>query len=326
MSKLQSWQTATGALICAVALAACGGGSGGGGGGGSTTSTEPGQASDSAQSLKIASDGLNQINARRTQAGMPALERSALVDTAARGHSDYQRLNKEVTHEQTVGKRGFTGVKLYDRLEKAGYTVPNASWAYGEVISAIATLDGAVLADELITAIYHRFAIFDPSYKQIGAGAATGASNYTYFTTNFAANGSYGPGIGTGNLAIWPADGQAGVSRNFFSDSETPDPVNDESLGEKINEVGYPVSVHADVNSIVRVTSFTIRPRGGADLRVKLLIREPAGKAVDVNTPISAASIIPLAPLAANTIYDVSFSGTVSGLPRTKTWSFTTKS
>jgi hypothetical protein len=40
---------------------------------------------------------------------------------------------------------------------------------------------------------------------------------------------------------------------------------------------------------------------------------------------VPAAAIIPLAPLAAGTTYDVSFSGTVDGTALSKSWSFTTK-
>jgi hypothetical protein len=65
-----------------------------------------------------------------------------------------------------------------------------------------------------------------------------------------------------------------------------------------------------------------VRPRGGAtDLATRLLVR---GR--DPNTTMSSvAAIVPLSPLAANTTYDVSFTGTVSGAAVSKTWSFTTK-
>jgi hypothetical protein len=47
---------------------------------------------------------------------------------------------------------------------------------------------------------------------------------------------------------------------------------------------------------------------------------------VDKNTTMdSVAAIVPLAPLAAHTTYDVTFTGTVGGAAVTRTWSFTTK-
>ena len=88
-----------------------------------------------------------------------------------------------------------------------------------------------------------------------------------------------------------------------------------------LNEVGYPVSVHADIDVNVVVQSFTIRPRGGADLETRL-IKE--GETTQKTTS-SAAAIVPLAVLKANTVYDVSFTGTLNNIAKTHTWSFTTK-
>jgi hypothetical protein len=86
------------------------------------------------------------------------------------------------------------------------------------------------------------------------------------------------------------------------------------------NEVGYPISVHGDVTSTVTVKSFTVRPRGGADLPTRLL-----ASAVDSHTPKSGAAIVPLAVLKSNTVHDVSFAGTVDGIAVSLNWSFTTR-
>jgi hypothetical protein len=106
------------------------------------------------------------------------------------------------------------------------------------------------------------------------------------------------------------------VQTTFNSDFEEPDPVPD------ADNVGYPISIHANLDKTVVVQSFTVRPHGAAaDLATRLLV-----KGRDPNTTMSSvAAIVPIAPLAANTTYDVSFSGTVSGTAVSKTWSFTTK-
>jgi uncharacterized protein YkwD len=262
----------------------------------------------------VATDGFNWINFRRSQIGLPALARNSLIDLAAQGHSDYQKINDTVTHEQTAGKPGFTGVGLFDRLKAAGYLFANADYAYGEVISATSNNTGFYMAEELITAIYHRFVIFEPMFKEIGTGAAATPAGYIYFTSDFTANNGYGPGVGRGNIVTWPYNGQTRVTPNFFSDFESPDPV------AGVNEVGYPISVHADINTIMTVQSFTLRPHGGAELPVKLL--KPRD---NVEIPDSAAAIIPLSVLKAGTTYDVTFSGTVDAVPVSKNWSFTTK-
>jgi len=310
------------ALACtaAWALVACGGGGGGGSNAGAPNVTPStgfsGQdASAPTATNNIATDGLNWINYRRSQIGMPALARNAVIDTAAQGHSDYQRINNVVTHDQTAGKTGYTGARLQDRLQNAGYVFGSPN-AIGEVISATSNGSGFYMAEELITAIYHRFVIFEPVFKEIGAGAATTSANYSYFTADFVANNGYGTGIPTGTIVTWPFNGQTQVTPNFNSDYEEPDPVPDR------NEVGYPVSVHTNLTRKLTVQSFTIRAHGtNTDLATRLL-----AQGQDANTTTqSAAAIVPLARLASATTYDVTFTGAVDGVPVSRSWSFTTK-
>jgi uncharacterized protein YkwD len=316
------------AITAAWALVACGGGGSGGStagvgsntgngmSGGSPSTGFSGQdASAPVATNNIATDGLNWINYRRSQIGMPAMTHSGVIDIAAQGHSDYQRINNTVTHVQTVGKPGFTGETLADRLRAAGYTFgfPNA---IGEVISKTTNNSGFYMAEELITAIYHRFVIFEPVFQEIGTGGATASDRSNYFTADFVTNGAYGNGIAAGTIVTWPVNGQTNVPPNFFSDYEEPDPVPD------INEVGYPVSVHTNLTRKLVVQSFTIHAHGASsNLPTRLL-----AQGQDANTTTqSAAAIVPLSKLAGATTYDVSFTGTVDGTPVTRNWSFTTK-
>jgi len=309
------------ALACtaAWALVACGGGSGGSSAGASNATPSTGfsgqDASAPTATNNIATDGLNWINYRRSQIGMPALARNAVIDTAAQGHSDYQRINNVVTHDQTAGKTGYTGARLQDRLQNAGYVFGSPN-AIGEVISATSNGSGFYMAEELITAIYHRFVIFEPVFKEIGAGAATTSANYSYFTADFVANNGYGSGIAAGTIVTWPFNGQTQVTPNFNSDYEEPDPVPDRSV------VGYPVTVHTNLDRTLTVQSFTMRAHGtSSDLETRLLA---LGKDSNTTTK-SAAAIVPLAQLASATTYDVSFSGAIDGVPVSRNWSFTTK-
>jgi uncharacterized protein YkwD len=306
---------ATSALLLAVLLSACGGG------GDSSTPAAPAAAAAlpnepgaPAFTNNTAQDGLNWINYRRAQLGVPVLLANAQIAVAAQGHSDYQRINNIVSHDQVAGKAGFTGIDLGQRLASAGYLLGGAR-AYGEVISATSNNSGFYMAEELITAIYHRFVMFEPRFKEIGTGAASASSGYTYLTADFAANNGYGPGVGSGRIAVWPTANQTSVATNFQSDLESPDPV------PNANEVGYPISVHADITATLAVQSFTVTARGGSSsLATRLL-----SAATDTHTTQSAAAIVPLAVLKAATTYDVSFSGTIDGTPLSKTWSFTTK-
>lgn len=297
-------------LLLSLALVACGGGS-----------NQPVLTPETA----MATAGFERFNENRELMGMALVARNPAIDAAAQGHSKYQARNNVITHDQTSGKPDFTGVDVLDRLTLAKYQFAPGKSAYGEVIAKTGYTDGATAADALITAIYHRFVIFEPMYKEAGAGATSAESGYTYFTTDFTASNGLGQGLDVDNFTVYPVDGQKNLPNNFFSDSEEPDPVPNQ------NEVGYPISVHADIIRKITVQSFTVRPRGGAPLSAQLLTSTS-----DTNTPNSAASIIPLAPLTANTTYDVAFSGSICTLNDqevcnstnkaiTRSWSFTTK-
>lgn len=297
----------------AALLAACGGG-----GGGSppavvtqppVTVPEPGAPTLTGDTSL---DGYNWINYRRQQTGLGVLARNARIDLAAQGHSNYQRQNNTITHDQTSGLPGFTGAKLDNRLAAAGYALVGP-FAYGEVISAASETSGFYHAEELIGAIYHRFVILEPVFREAGTGSATG-NGYTYFTADLAASGGYAAGVGRGQLAVYPPPNQTRVPLNFFSDTESPDPVPNQ------NEVGYPISVQGNITAAVNVQTFTVRPRGGADLPVRLMTN-----ATDRETPVKAAAIIPLSVLKAATVYDVTFTGTVDGVTANRSWSFTTR-
>jgi uncharacterized protein YkwD len=321
---MEKWRQALvtlAALLMSSLLVACGGGGGDTSAlvGPATTTTAPLTQEPGAPTLtgNIATDGFNWINYRRAQLGLPVLSRNSLIDTSAQGHSDYQRLNNTITHEQTRGLPGFTGVTLSDRLNAAGYTLTNHAFSVGEVISATTTGSGFDQAEQLITAVYHRFVIFEPVFRELGTGAATVSGGYTYFTADFAALDRF-QGLGAGRFVTYPINNQTKVPTNFFSDSESPDPVPNQ------NEVGYPISVHADSansNTILTVQRFTVAPRNGTALATRLLSFDSG---TSDNTK-NAAAIVPLAPLRSATVYDVSFSGTVAGIAVTRDWSFTTK-
>ncbi|MED5617589.1 CAP domain-containing protein [Janthinobacterium sp. P210005] len=310
------WKYWIPALLSAALLSACGGGDNGG----KTslnTSTQAGQLTQEpgapVLSNNIATDGFNWINYRRSQIGLAPLVRNSQIDNAALGHSNYLNSNNVVVHNQVKGKPGFTGETLYDRLTASGYGVTSV---WGEVIAGVSTNSGFYMAENLITAVYHRFLIFEPVFKEGGAGAAVNTSGYAYFTTDLAGNSRYGPGLPAGQIVSYPFDGQTKVATSFASNEEEPDPVPNQDV------VGYPISVHANFDATLSVTTFTVRQRGaGADLAVRLLSKETDA----VNTSRSVAAIIPLAPLLAATTYDVSFIGKVNGASVTRSWSFTTR-
>ena len=324
-------------LLSALLIAGCGGGGSDSGTAASTTSMPTdviAEAGAPQATGNMATDGFNWFNFRRQQLGLATMTRNTQIDAAALNHSNYQALNDTITHVETRGRRGFTGVDVYpsdrndptqfindvpvpgsSRLAAVGYTFPRSGYAFGEVISSAPDTNGVNAADDLITAIYHRFVIFEPKFVEAGAASATAGSGYTYFTTNFATRTLSRNGLGTGKLVVYPFSNQRNLPTVFFSNQEQPDPVPDR------NEVGYPVSVHADITSTLTVQSFSINPHGGAALATRLLTYE---NDQEIGTP-SVAAIIPLNVLQPQTTYDVRFSGSVDNVPVNLAWSFTTR-
>jgi uncharacterized protein YkwD len=319
------------AWLMSLLIAALAAGCGGGGDGGSdrTANLQPGsvvsnggvpasilaEAGAPQQTGDMATDGLNWFNFRRQQMGLAPVARNELIDKAALAHSNYQAVNDFITHDEVATRRGFTGATVFERLQSAGYPLPVNNYAFGEVISATGDKNGFGAAEELITAIYHRFVVMEPKFLEVGAGIASGNSGYTYFTTNFATPTLNQGGLGIGRLVTYPFNGQQNLPAVFYSNQEQPDPVPDR------NEVGYPVSVHVDITSTLTVSSFTISPRGGAPLSSLLLTKN---NDEEITLP-SVAAIIPLDVLQPQTDYDVRFVGTVDKVAVTRSWSFRTR-
>ncbi len=324
MYKLNKWHQKLPALLVAALLTACGGGGGGGGGDSSpppvtnppTTACVVSPTGVPGATGDTAIDGFNWFNYRRADIGLGMLTCNDSLNKAAVAHSNYLRLNNTVSHDEVAGNPGFYGASTKDRITTAGYILGD-SYAFGEVISAASDRSGFYHAEELIAAIYHRFVIFEPMFREMGTGASSASSGYTYFTADMGTR-NFNVGLGLGKTVIYPKNGQVSVPTSFDSDTESPDPV------PNLNRVGYPVSIHSDISAPaggIKVTSFTIRRRGGAELATRLLTHE-----VDTeHTPKQAAAIVPLSTLTANTTYDVSFVGTVDGVDVMKNWSFTTK-
>jgi uncharacterized protein YkwD len=253
---------------------------------------------------------LRQANLRRTQIGLPALTQNAQIAAAAAGHSAYLATNNLTGHYQSASQypAGFTGTTAGDRLDAAGY-----DWRlYGEVIS-FGPATGAVGVESLIEAIYHRFGLFDPGPDEAGAGMA---DNHPYYgkvlTINLGNQQVPATGSPAGWVGMYPYDGQTGVQTDFFSDSESPDPV------AGANRVGYPVSFHVGYGKRLLVNFFTLAAADGTSVPVTLL-----SAAADAHTPLSAAAIIPLSPLTPGQTYRASFSGSADGAPMTHSWQFT---
>jgi len=333
----------TSILLAALVSASCGGGGGSDNNSSPESNLRPNTSQEAgapAATGITAADGFAWINFRRTATGLTPFAFSTEIARAAQNHSDYQRINgpfpsssssgSPITHSEIAGEAGFTGVDACpNRITYAGFSL-GEQYACGEVISALTDSSGFTAAEELIAAIYHRFLIFQPSFKEAGSGSAPSYNGrYTIFTQNFAVRGSF-TGLGNGAVVNYPYNSQKLVPTRFAHSTERPDPLPESLYPQYANKaVGYPISVHADLNQRIDVNTFTVRKRGDSSA----LSGRVLSGAADANTPFFSAAIVPFLELESNSTYEVQFSGTVcntdncanSSVPVSRNWSFTTR-
>jgi hypothetical protein len=263
---------------------------------------------------------LAELNGWRGQAGLPALTQMyGPWNDACHAHNVYMGLNS-FGHVEEPGRPGYTAEGAEAGLASDLFDVSGGP-APGPRI-----FDGAV---------YHRVSLLEPRLRISGwdATGPFGCLRHTGSATLAALDNS--PAGRTAGLEAhpWPADGQTGVPRQFGND-ESPDPHADAGVG---GTLGYLLSVNwngpwSDPRYVTTdVTSASLTPSGGgAPIPVGISDRDAP------NGPYIAPgfALVPRAPLAANTTYTATASGTVGGrdagqrqdlsLPFNVTWRFTT--
>ena len=332
-------------LLVASVSFSCGGGDNSPSSTDSGSTTVPAEEGAPTATGTTAKDGFAWINFRRSATGLQPLALSNEIEKAAQSHSTYQKINgpfydtesgsnSPITHLETSGKPGFTGVNACpQRMSAAGFDFGD-QYGCAETISALISDSGFDAAEELIAAIYHRFIILQPSFREAGAGAAASYDGrYTIFTQNFAVRGSFA-NLGDGAVVNYPYHSQKLVPTSFAHFTEHPDPLPSSTYPQYAGkQVGYPVSVHADLDKRIDVTNFVIRRQGsGIPLSGRIL-----SGATDENTQYFSAAIVPYHPLASSTVYAVQFTGTLCTknsnndtcisppVPVSRDWSFTTR-
>ncbi len=118
------------------------------------------------------------MNARRTAAGLAALEPTTGLTTAARTRSQDMLTNNYFAHTSP------TGQTWYGLLSSAGL-------GYAAGGENLAKVSGSVAAsvtqaiEALMASPTHRANILNPAFRKVGVGAAGQADALTIFTTIF---------------------------------------------------------------------------------------------------------------------------------------------
>ncbi len=348
----------------AVALSACGGGGGGGGStssaavtsftatcaDGTTKTSTTSQAAAAAacptgSAIVVSvpnptygsSENLaafNRLNTERANCGFGLLAQNTLMDNAAAAHSAWQLANNVQTHNETSGTAGFTGVLPSDRLTSSGYT-QNAAVVGGEVIGGQTgtpgpsgvTGFGDISVRTLLSAPYHELGMLFPA---INVGISVQFQTPTVPGNLFEVNtmeiatpsSSAGQQLGASDVLTYPCAGTTGV--NFRLTNESPSPVPGRNLAT--NPTGPAIAVLVKQGQTLTITSAS-------------MVNVATSAPVTLLAPVTAANdpantlylfgnflgyILPSAPLATNTQYQVTINGTNNGTAFTRSFTFTT--
>ena len=235
---------------------------------------------------------------------------------AAQSHASYLGATGTSGHYETNKSNPYyTGYSPFDRIKAQRYPYVAA----GEVIASEPSSHPARAVDALMAAIYHRFIILSGEFTQAGPGVTLdtnqGAEELDVAVDFGADNFAQSP-IST-NLTLYPFDGQQHVPIDFDPAQESPDPM----LGHTL--VGYPLSVQADPRSTLDIERFELQDISSPD-RPRRIDAKLLTHSADAETPVNAAALIPIEPLAPGTAYQANFAGSVNGQPVNKVWRFNT--
>ncbi|MFM0608761.1 CAP domain-containing protein [Paraburkholderia sediminicola] len=347
-------------LAAAMMLVACGGGGGGSSGGsagqpvapsvpasqGNLQTTVPNATytGASTQASLFAT-----LNTYRSSMGVGQLAQDTILDTAAQAHALYLNTNfangsiSVVTHNEVSGNTNYYEATPLSRARKAG--APSTEWISENAAVGLAQTSSAAFASDCLgqylNTVYHLQGVTEV-LETIGVGFAQDTAQGTYscvldFGQKTGVSGtpsdngyltSAGQQMATTAIAHVPLANETGVARAMVA--ELPNPAPD------VASPGRPIMVRvtaADAGDVLTVSSFTLTSAGGIVVPARIIVPSAAltgssGATADLNNAMAAgvAFLLPLAPLAANTTYSVSFSGARKGTPTSTAWSFTTGS
>ena len=308
-------------ITFAAALAACGGG-----GGGTTTTATPTTPVPVANGTIVTSVPVatyaagsderiayDYLNAERKKCGFGLLAQDTRLDAAAAAHVSYLLKNNVLGHIETAGLPGFTGVRPFDRAQSKGYTGASVGEDGANAIGGLANITA------LLSAPYHVLSLIFPN-TDVGLSYQSTPVSQLVSNALFLNPGYKGTAVqlpNAGAVLTYPCEGALGTKPNFSGESINWAATGGEGSG------GAPVVVTAPNGETLVIASASITPVGGGVVPIVVLTSD--------NDPQKFlkkgdAFIIPPSSLASNTSYRVQITGTVSGVPFAKDFTFKTGS
>jgi uncharacterized protein YkwD len=256
------------------------------------------------------------VNTFRARAGLGPLDEKSSLNTAATAHASYVLHNSDLyekqglsVHEEDPNRKGFTGVRFWERMENAEY---NGS-AFREVIAYQARPSAAVA--HWMETVYHRLPLIHPAGRHLGYGHAAAGE----FRINVL-------DIGTGDAdpltipdgVAWPAPGARDVARSWdgLESPQPPEPIDGYPSGPVISLTFGPIKT-------IEVTHHEI-----VDLDQDRAVLAHVLLTPNNDPNLKGESSIALYtnnPLAPGHSYEVILKGFVDGQEFSRNWRFTTR-
>lgn len=269
------------------------------------TSTPP----DDPEVIAQRASGLALWNGIRSAMGSVPLAENLSLTKAAQNHANYLGLFTSYAeagargHDEREGETGFTGVSMSERTSHTGYTILGG---IGEVLHYIDNANNNAIQG-LIDAPYHRSSMLNPTAIEVGIGIKLGPEGRTVADLGYSRSG-------VKSTYVYPYNGQINVPVSWLA-LESPNPL--APFGKEGTKVGYPISISTTGFVDTIFTAATIKDASGVDV--------PFYKSDATNTSRGTVVLTPKSPLAYNTTYTVTFTGSANGVGTIqKTWSFTT--
>ena len=342
-------------LFACLVLAGCGGGGGGGGavvwpvapGSTTTPSTQPPPPSAPADGVlpstlvtsvppaSYAASSEEQqafalLNAERSRCGFGLVAQNPQLDAAAKAHADWQIRNNQLSHTESAGTPGFTGVTPLERASAAGYRAGGV----GEEIASL-YYSGSVAG----TGVFGVRALLALPYHQVGmlggfrdVGISMRGSDELGTTPLFGPrsvqqfNLGFTPEAGrqepaSDQVLTYPCEGTTGIFYEITN--ETPNPVPGRDL--RASPLGPGLLVAVRTGQTLAISSATMTMASG---NVSVVLRPTMTRENDPNGVLTAnqAVIVPDASLMPNTTYTVQIAGSNDGAAFSRTFSFATGS
>jgi hypothetical protein len=294
------------------------------------------------------------LNSYRSNVGVGMVSQNANIDTAAQAHSLYEQVNLNsgaetaLGHTENSANPAFYEATPYQRSIKADSA---ANLWVGEDVDAnysatgVQADDGAICVQTWLNTVYHLQGATANS-TSVGLGyvpPATASKALFFCVADFGVVSSPAPTAGpdynsnaydggqqipAATIVHAPYTNETNVALAMHV--ETPNPAPD------LAAPGRPIMVRVNeqAGNLLTVDSFQLKDASGAVVPARIIVSlaavsaSTAAVSVDVNSDLApgVAFLLPLAPLAANTVYAVKFTGKRDGVALASTWQFATAS